>query len=147
MNVHRTEATLTDLEAIEANPNMTQRGYTLIDVSATTRLWPDRDLIVRLLEYLRQNLRSIVPDLPEDSELDLIACETAYNPFPVALLVLYVPLRQIDQVPDPLHMIDRVQAWCDRHSDAELRALARATPAPSWTDLLSRKVFPLREPV
>ena len=122
---------------------MTSRGYTLLNIAANNRLWPDRDLTVRLLEYLRQNLPSLIEGLPDQSELDLLANQTAHNPFPAPLLALYVP-SGTEHLPPPHDMIDQVDSWFVRHSDAELRTLALSTPATTWNELLAIQVYPPR---
>lgn len=122
---------------------MTSRGYTLLNISANNRLWPDHDLTVRLLEYLRQNLPSIIEGLPDQSELDLLADQTAHNPFPTPTLDVHVPWG-IEHLPPPLDMSEQIDAWLARHSDAELRTLALSTPAPTWNELQSMRVYPPR---
>src|SRR6476620_6620946 len=52
---------------------MGERGYMLVEVPVESRLWPDLDLIVRVVEYVRRNFRSIVPELPSECEVDLLA--------------------------------------------------------------------------
>lgn len=121
------------------------RGYTLIDVALDERrLDDDRDLVVRLMEYVRANFRRIVPGVPAGCEVDLLASGTAHNAGAIPLLGLYAPPEVAGDVPDPRGMIDAVSHWCAATPDAELRALAEATPAPTWAELQKLSVYPAR---
>jgi len=122
------------------------RGYTLIEVPVVARLWPDDDLIVRVMEYVRLNLRSLVPELPAECQVDLIAAGTAHNIDLRPILGLYAPPHILEFVPDWLRLYETVENWCNAMSDRALRDLGRATDAPSWIELKALGVFPRRSP-
>jgi hypothetical protein len=89
---------------------MADRAYTLIDFTLPSVLSPDRDRIVRFIEYVRVNFDRIVNGLPPGCEVDLLASGHAHNAGFVPLLGLWAPPAVLDRVPDPLQMIHEVSA-------------------------------------
>lgn len=47
---------------------MDERGYTLIDFELPPGIWPDRDRVMRFMEYVRINFHRIVPGIPAECE-------------------------------------------------------------------------------
>jgi hypothetical protein len=124
---------------------MSGRSYTLVEVPVEHCLWPDHDLIVRVMEHVRQNLHALVPALSREVEVDLLATGTAHNIEPRPVLGLHEPPGVAAQVPDFMSLYKCVSDWCDQHSDAELREIGRRTDAPTWSDLVSAGMHPRRQ--
>ena len=122
---------------------MGERTYMLIEVPVERRLWPDRDLIVRVMEYVRQNIRSLLPEIPAECEVDLLATGTAHNTEPRPILGLHAPTNALDAVPDRIAM-DVLGPWCDSLSNDDLRSIGLATDASTWNDLVLVGVHPPR---
>ena len=123
---------------------MSTRRYTLVDVPVQRRLWPDLDAIVRVMEHVRRNLHALAPDLPADCEVDLLAALTAHNVESQPVLGVYLPpAANAAPILDALNLV--VSAWCDDKSDEELRAIARATEAPTWAELVKAGSHPKRQ--
>ena len=120
------------------------RDYTLLDNSNQHHRLHDPDLVVRFMEYVRQNFRTILPDVPAGCEFDLLASGTAHNPGLVPLLAFYTPPDFIQEVPNPLELNDRVWKWCAALSDEEVRSIAESTDAPTWAELQTMRVYPRR---
>jgi hypothetical protein len=123
---------------------MQSKGYTLIDVPVFERLWPDIDLIVAIMEHVRLHLRTMEPQVPSESELVLLAGGTSHNEGPIPLLAMSVP-PQVAQGLVWLELYEVVETWCEGKSDDELRAIGRATLAPTWSELLATGVHPAQQ--
>jgi hypothetical protein len=123
---------------------MESKGYTLIEVPVFERLWPELDLIVAVMEHVRLGLRAMEPQVPSECELILLACGTSHNEGPVPLLAMHVP-PHLPQGPEWLGLYEVVEMWCEGKSDDELRAIGRATVAPTWSELLASGVHPARQ--
>lgn len=132
---------------------MNARGYTLLDVSVCNASYhshshpeitnPDDE--VRRLEYIRQNLRSIIPNIPAACEFDLVASGHAHNPGRLMpLLVIYCPPEYDSELPDPFEMLETLEIWTQQITLDELIELSNSVSAPSWEDLLRDKVHPKR---
>jgi hypothetical protein len=123
---------------------MSERGYMLVEVPVGRRLWPEHDVIVRVMEYVRRNLRSLAPDIPAECEVDLLAAGTAHNVGLRPILGVYSPPK----VHWPFSSWDAlgsiVSDWCAHQSDEELRRIARGTEAPTWPELQAAGVHPPR---
>jgi hypothetical protein len=115
--------TSTWMKTADSLPRMNERGYALIDFRYPPSLWPDHDLVVRFMEYVRQNFHTIVPGVPADCELDLIAGGSAHYIGLLPLLGLYAPSDARDQVPDVLHMIKLIDWWCAALPEGEVNPL------------------------
>lgn len=114
-------------------------GVTLIDVFPQ-RLWSDQDLVVRFLGYVRTHFREIVPGVPSRCQVHLFAGRTAHNGTQLLpLLGLFIPPGSVEETPDSATMIELVESWMAALSDDEMRALAEATPGPTWDELQHRK--------
>jgi hypothetical protein len=120
---------------------MTDRDYTLIEVPVYSRLWPDVDSIVRLMEHVRLLMRSLAPELPNEAEIDLFAGDTSHSGGPIPLLGIHLPPGVGDDF-DGSEIERRIEEWCNRRSDDALRSLARVTPAPTWKQLLTPGAYP-----
>jgi hypothetical protein len=120
---------------------MKSEGYTLIEVPVVERLWPEIDLIVAVMEHVRLGLRAVEPRVPAECELILLAGGTSHNESPVPLLAMHVP-PHLPQGTDWLDLHEFVETWCEGKSDDELRAIGRATVAPTWSELLASGVHP-----
>src|SRR4029079_4741877 len=107
----------------------------LVEVPVERRLWPDHDLIVRVYEHVRINLRVLAPDIPVDCEVDLLAAGTAHNVGPRPIIGIHAPSKVCALLPDFERLNRIVSDWCGLHSDEELRKIASATDAPTWTEL------------
>jgi hypothetical protein len=124
--------------------SMSDRSYTLVEVPVERRLWPEYDLIVRVFEHVRRNLRFMAPDIPAECEVDLLAAGTAHNVGPRPILGIYSSPNTRWSMPDWQSLDRIVSDWCGLHSDEELRQIARATDAPTWTELQAVGVHPRR---
>jgi len=131
---------------LSADPScvMSDRGYTLIDFAPPSDLWPDRDRVVRFMEYVRANFDNIVKGVPAGCEVDLFASGHAHKPGLVPLLGLWAPTALLDDVPHPDRMIDEVSAWCSGLSRAEVETIVASTLAPTWEELVRMRVHPAR---
>jgi hypothetical protein len=125
--------------------SMADRGYTLIDFTVPQGVWPDRDRVVRFMEYVRANFRQIVSSVPAGCEIDLFASGHAHNPGLVPLLGLWAPAAMLNGVPPPEGMIDEVNVWCSGLSRDEVEAVVAGTIAPTWKELVRAGVHPVRE--
>jgi hypothetical protein len=123
---------------------MNHRGYMLVEVPVERRFWPEHDLIVRVYEHVRRNLRFLAPNIPAECEIDLLAAGTAHNVGPRPLLGIHSPPNGWASVPSFESMDRIVSDWCRLHSDEELRNMASATDAPTWTELQAARVHPIR---
>lgn len=123
---------------------MQSKGYTLIEVPVFERLWPEIDLIVAVMEHVRLRLRAMEPQIPSECELTLLAGRTSHDRSPMPLLALYVPPHH-PQGPGWLTLYEIVETWCEGKSDDELRAIGRATLAPTWCELLASGIHPARQ--
>jgi hypothetical protein len=119
---------------------MATRGYTLVDVPISDL--SSYDSIVRRLEYVRINFRSIILDLPQDCEIILMAGGTPHNQGKVPLLGIYCPDNSIASFPDPFDMMNRLEQWVDRTTTTELNLLASTIEAPTWAQLLEDDHYP-----
>ena len=124
---------------------MLSRKYTLIDFTPPTGLWPDRDRVIRFMEYVRANLCRIVGELPMGYEVDVLASGHAHNPGVVPLLGLWVPTAMLNQVPDPFQMISQVSEWCSLLSTDDVETIVATTAAPTWEELVRFRVHPARQ--
>ena len=123
---------------------MADRGYTLIDFDPPPGLWPDRDRVVRFMEYVRANFDRIVGGVPPGCEVDLFASGHAHNAGLVPLLGLWAPPAVLGRVPDPNRLTGEVSAWCSRLPAGEVEAIVAATAAPTWEELVRANVHPDR---
>jgi len=114
-------------------------GVTLIDV-IPRHLWNEPDLVVRFLEYVRTHFHEIVPGIPSRSQMHLFAGRTAHNGSQVLPLLGLSPQSGLgEDGPGPTEMIGAVEDWISGLTEDEMRALAEATPGPSWDELLRRR--------
>jgi len=123
---------------------MNTRSYTFLDFPIPESFWLDWDIVVRLKEHVRQNFRSIVPEIPAACELDLMASGTSHNPGLLPLLGLYTPADWIERLPDSSATFDALCEWSKTKSEDELRTIALATDAPTWKELQRLRVYPRR---
>jgi hypothetical protein len=123
---------------------MKSKSYALIDVPVFGRFWPEIDLIVAIMEHVRLNLRAMEPRVPSESELILLAGGTAHNEGPTPLLAMRTP-PHLPQGPGLFELYEVVETWCEGKSDDELRAIGRATVAPTWSELQASHVHPARQ--
>lgn len=124
---------------------MSGRGYMLVDFTCSTHLYPDQDLVVRFTEYVRQNIHSLVPGLPETTEPDLMASGHAHNPGLLPLLGLYFPPQVPESaIPEFQFVIRTVDEWCASLSENEARQIALMTEAPTWEELIRMGRHPFR---
>lgn len=124
---------------------MESKGYILIDVPVYHRFWPDIDLIVAVMEHVRLTWRAMDPRVSPGWERVLLAGVTSHSGGPTPLLAIHVPPNSPHQELRWLELQEVVDAWCDGKSDDELRALGRATAAPTWTELLASGVHPVSQ--
>jgi hypothetical protein len=123
---------------------MADRGYTLIDFAPPSGLWPDRDRVVRFMEYVRANFERIVKGVPAGCEIDLFASGHAHNPGLVPLLGLWAPDALLDRVPRPDRMIEEVSDWCSGLPRDEVETNVATSVAPTWDELVRTRVHPAR---
>lgn len=123
---------------------MAVRGYTLIDFTVPNRPGVDADAVVRFMEHVRQHFHEIVPGVPSESEVDLLASGTAHNVGLRPLLALYAPPSILPTVPDWWLMTDLVQKWAGSLSDEQFWEIVRITDAPTWAALQAVGVHPQR---
>lgn len=120
------------------------RGYTLIDLAYPRRPGVDEDSLVRFMEYVRQHFREIVPGVPAECEVDLLASGHAHNIGLMPLLGLYAPRDVLARIPDFGGMIAAVERWSEALSDEQFWEIVRATEAPTWAALQAMGVHPQR---
>ena len=120
---------------------MGERGYALIDFELPAGVWPDRDRVVRFMEYVRANFHQIVPGVPAECELDLFASGHAHNSNLLPLLGLYAPEHA---VPDVFEVTGALSDWCAARTPNEIEMILGTTDAPSWEELLRVRVHPPR---
>ena len=125
---------------------MTQRGYTLILFSPPTHPWLDDDIDrrVRFWEYVRVNFHRIVPDVPAECDVDIMASGHPHRDGPVLTLGVHAPAAVADSVPDPDWMTDVVTAWCEKLSPSEIESIVSRTESPTWGELVQIRVHPRR---
>jgi hypothetical protein len=121
-----------------------ERGYTLIDFTPPSGLWPDRDRIVRFMEHVRAHFGRIVNGVPAECEVVLLASGHAHGPGLAPLLGLWAPPRALGRVPAASRMINEVCAWCSALSSEEVDAVVETTAAPTWEELVRLGVHPVR---
>ncbi len=121
---------------------MKERGYTLLDFTLPPSLGPDRDRIVRFMEYVRSNLDRLVQDIPAGLQVDLFASGHAHNTGIAPLIGLWAPPGLHDQVPDPFQIIEKVSAWGASLAEAEVNKIVANTTAPTWEELVRIGMYP-----
>lgn len=96
------------------------------------------------MEYVRLELRAMEPRIPLGCERALFASVTGHNVDPMPLLAIHLGP---DSPPELgwLELDEVVETWCKGKSDDELRAIGRATAAPTWSELLASGVHPARQ--
>lgn len=120
------------------------RGYTLIDFEYPQRLGVDWDSVVRFMEYIRQHFHEIVPGVPKESEVDLVASGSPHNTGPLPFIGVHSPRNVQANEPDWRDMIESVQKWSESLSDEQLWEIVRTTDAPTWATLQVIGVHPQR---
>ena len=123
---------------------MPHRGYTLIDFTPPPGLCPDRDRVVRFMEYVRANFHRIVHDLPAGCEADLLASGHAHNPGLLPLLGLWTPDASLNRLPHPNRIIAQITDWCSSLPPLEVDRIVATTVAPTWEELVRLGVHPPR---
>jgi hypothetical protein len=123
---------------------MAERGYSLIDFTPPPGLWPDRDRVVRFMEYVRANFDRIVTGVPAGCEVDLFASGHAHNAGLMPLLGLWAPDDVWELVPPPDRMIDEVSSWCAGLPPEGVESVVATTVAPTWDELVRVGVHPDR---
>lgn len=123
---------------------MPHRGYTLIDFTPPPGLWPDHDRVLRFMEHVRDNFHRIVPAVPPECELDLLASGHAHNRASAPLLGLWTPDASLNRLPHPTRIIAQVTDWCSSLPPHEVDRIVATTVAPTWNELVRLGVHPPR---
>jgi hypothetical protein len=124
---------------------MAARVYTIIDFTPPPGLWPDRDRVVRFMEYVRANFERLVQGVPPGCEVDLFAGGPSHNTGLVPLLGIWAPPTLLAQVPDPWQMIDDVSSWCAGLFGDEIDAIIATTKSLTWEELVRFQIYPPRK--
>ena len=114
---------------------MNERGYLLLDVAFKID-HHDQDLAVRCQEYLRQNIRSIIPTVPDEYEFDLIASGTAHNHDKCVFIGMHIPQGSKEISSDLAdQVVKAVGRWASQISTDYIVKLSSTVAAPTWVDL------------
>ncbi|EEF61116.1 hypothetical protein [Pedosphaera parvula] len=111
---------------------MSTKGYTLIEPTFWESLWPDQDLILQCLEYIRLNLPTIVP-WTAGLEIELIA-QCRHGGFGPALGIVCDDSKEIPVI--DFAAIGKLEAsideWVRTETTEVVMARARNVSAPTW---------------
>jgi hypothetical protein len=111
---------------------MSAKGYTLIEPTLWESLWPDRNLILRCLEYIRLNLSTIFP-WTAGLEIELIA-QRRHGGFGSALGIVCNNSREIPVI--DFAAVGKLEAsideWVRTETIEVVMARARDVSAPTW---------------
>ena len=123
---------------------MSKRGYVDIQPPIYEKLDWDLDLIVKFLEYYRNEVPKVLETLGynECAEYDLVALQSPHgDPFPV----IGVHLTDPKLVADFFDMEELVTNDLDHLSKTELIRLCSNIKAPKWKELLKLRRYPNRD--
>ncbi len=119
----------------------TMKGLTLIDIALPSILRADVNVAVSSLEYIRQNIRSIDPSVPNCASIHLIAAQTSHNTEMIPSLAVNVPQPGDVEDWDSWATIECVQKWVDDNRELIVEG-ARTLTAPTWQMLKTSILYP-----
>lgn len=122
---------------------MADNGETLLDVIPIDDL-ASKDAVVRRLEAVRLQIRSILLGLPAECECSLIAGGTPHNSGLVPMLTLWCPADRLESLPTLWELYDAIETWVERTTLAALDAQGQTLAVPTWEELCVMGRHPAR---